>query len=75
MISKEDYHRSSRKVGRNLRRIRLQKGLKQIEVAIVTGLNRTYISRIETGKASITENLLYVLCKGLKIRSSELIEF
>lgn len=75
MISKEDYRRSNEKIGRNLRKIRLQKGLKQVEVAAATGLNRTYISRIETGKARITESLLEALCKGLKVKSSALIDF
>lgn len=46
-----------------------------MEIALDTNLNESYISRIETGKARITFNLLGQLCKGLKIHSSELIEF
>lgn len=40
----------SKNIGRNLRKIRLQKGLMQIDVAAASDLNRTYVSRIETDK-------------------------
>lgn len=64
-----------RKIGRNIKNIRLQKGLRQIELYSKTGLNRTYISRIERGKARVTPKLLYILVIGLGIKSSDLIEF
>lgn len=60
-------------IGQNLRRIRQQKGLMQIDVAVATNLNRTYISRIETGKARITLKLLCNLVRGLEISSDDLI--
>lgn len=74
MISREDYSRSNQFIGRRLRKIRLHKGLKQMEVAMATNLNRSYISKIESGKASITLNLLYILVKGLNITSKDLTE-
>ncbi len=64
----------NKRIGRNLKRIRLQKGLMQIDVAVATNLNRTYISRIETGKARITCRLLFELAKGLEISAIDLIE-
>ncbi len=64
----------SKRIGRNLRKIRLQKGFMQIDVAVATDLNRTYISRIETGKARVTLDLLHKLVEGLEITSTELIE-
>ncbi len=64
-----------RKIGKNLKKIRLQKRLRQIEISSVTGLNRTYISRIERGKARVTLKLLYILVIGLGIKSSDLTEF
>ena len=44
-----------------------------MEVALATNLSEIYISRIETGKSRVTLGLLYALCKGLKIHSTELI--
>lgn len=54
----------SKKIGRNLRKIRQQKGLMQIDVAVAVNLDRTYVSRIETGKARVTYNLLFQLVSG-----------
>ncbi|HHT9136996.1 MAG TPA: helix-turn-helix domain-containing protein [Candidatus Wunengus sp. YC60] len=60
-------------IGRNVRKFRRQKGLMQIDVAVAVNLDRTYVSRIETGQARITLNLLFQLVKGLEISSSDLI--
>lgn len=65
---------TSKKAGQNLKRIRLQKGMMQIDVAVATNLHRTYISRIENGKARVTINLLFRLIKGLNITSRDLLE-
>ncbi len=62
------------RIGRNLRMIRLQKRLMQIDVAVATDLDRTYISKIETGKARVTLELLRKLIRGLETTSAELIE-
>jgi len=59
--------------GRKLKRVRLQKGLMQIDVAVASDMNRTYISRLETGKARVTTAVLFRLARGLEIRSAELI--
>lgn len=64
----------SKRIGENLRLIRVEKGLMQIDVAVATDLDRTYVSRIETGKARITCALLYRLVKGLEITSKDLIQ-
>jgi transcriptional regulator with XRE-family HTH domain len=60
-------------IGRQVRRIRKKLGLKQIDLAVEADLNRTYVSRIETGKARVTFDLLYKLVRGLGITSEELI--
>lgn len=49
-------------------------GYVQIDVAIATNLNRTYVSRIETGKARITYNVLIRLIRGLHISSDILLK-
>jgi len=60
-------------IGHQVRRIRKKLGLKQIDLAVEADLNRTYVSRIETGKARVTLNLLYKLVRSLGITSEELI--
>ena len=69
-----DHWKESLRIGRNLKRIRLQRGLTQMEVSADTNLNRSYIGRIETGKARVTVALLEQLVKGLEITSRDLIE-
>jgi transcriptional regulator with XRE-family HTH domain len=60
-------------IGQNLRTIRQQMGFMQVDVAVAADLNRTYVSRIETGKARITFNLIVKLVHGLEISSNELL--
>jgi len=64
----------SDEIGRNLRKIRLQKRLMQIDVAVATSLNRTYISRIETGKARVTFSLVCHLIRRLDIEPHDLLD-
>ncbi len=45
----------------------------QIDVAVAADVDRTYISRVEAGKARITFNFISKLVKGLEITSNELI--
>lgn len=54
-------------IGRNLRTYRKSIGFFQVDVATAANLNRTYVSRIETGKARITYNLLVKLVRSLHI--------
>ncbi len=61
-------------IGHNLRRIRKQRGLMQIDLAVSTDVDRTYISRVETGQARVSFNLLCKLVKGLEITSADLLE-
>lgn len=63
----------SRIIGLNLRKVRLKKGLMQIDVAVATDFNRSYISRLETGKARITYLVFCRLIQGLEITPNELI--
>ncbi len=67
------HRKSSQRIGHRLREIRRQKGLLQIDLAVASDIDRTYISRIENGKARVTFNLLLQLVKGLDIESQDLI--
>lgn len=54
-------------LGRKLRTKRLELGLKQVELSAKTDIDRSYISRIETGKSSIRINTLTKLLKALNL--------
>ena len=54
-------------IGRNLRNYRKSIGYLQIDVAVAANLNPTYVSRIETGKARVTYDLLVKLVRRLHI--------
>ncbi len=55
--------------GRNLRAYRKSIGYFQIDIAVATNLNRTYVSRIENGKARVTFDVIVKLVRGLHISS------
>lgn len=47
--SREWEVRSAEDLGRAIAEIRLQRGMTQAELAALTGLERTYLARLETG--------------------------
>lgn len=61
-------------IGQNLRAYRKSIGYFQIDVAVATDLHRTYVSRIESGKARVTYHLLVKLVRGLHISSDVLLK-
>lgn len=61
------------KVGEIIREIRKTKGLSLGQVALRSGLDRTYISRIESGKiANPSHKTLEKIIRGLKVTAAEL---
>ena len=63
-----------RLVGRNVRRIRLDKGLTQEQFADVSGFSQQYISGLESGKRNPTVVTLYELAQALGVSPVELIQ-
>lgn len=53
-------------VGKNLRRVRLERGLSQETLAAEAGIAPSFLSQIENGKRSATVTTLDVLAKALK---------
>jgi transcriptional regulator with XRE-family HTH domain len=53
-------------VGQNLRRIRLQKGLSQEELAATSGVSQQYLSGLENGLRNPTLELLHRIADALK---------
>lgn len=66
---------SARQVfGRNLRRVRRDKGLTQEELSHVTGLMQSYLSEIEAGKRNVSIDNIDAVAKALKISLAQLFE-
>ncbi len=56
-----------RKIGKQLKELRLSRGWKQIEVADKVGLSRSAISNIEAGKRALTLSTLKRFCEIYQI--------
>lgn len=63
------------KIGRNLRKIREEKGLSQDEVAKSAGISLSYYNKLENGKKNLTQKVLQGICKALKIKSSDILPY
>jgi transcriptional regulator with XRE-family HTH domain len=58
--------------GTNLRKIRLDKGISQEELANLAGLHRTYISSVERGERNVTLETIEKLAKAFGVSTSKL---
>ncbi len=63
-----------KRVGLNLKKFRLERGLSQEALAFECGLHRTYISGVERGVRNPTVLVLEQIAMALKIPSSRLLE-
>ncbi len=63
-----------RRVGLNVRRIRMQRGLSQEQLAFDCGLHRTYVSGVERGIRNPTVLVLVQLAKGLGVAPGRLLD-
>lgn len=54
-------------LGRVLRQQRVKLGLSQQELAMTSGLDRTYISLLELGRKSPTLQTMYALCNAMNV--------
>lgn len=62
----------SRKFGENLRRIRINKNITQVEIANILGVDRSFVSNIENGKNNPTLSTITSLAKALNVPVDEL---
>ena len=60
-------------VGRNVKRIRQQKGLTQEQLAELSGFSQQYISGLEQGRRNPTVVSLYELATALGVSHMELV--
>ena len=61
------------RVGRRLRRLRVQHGWTQVQMADRLGLDRSYLADVERGKRNISIVNLEVIAKGFGLSLSRLL--
>ena len=59
----------------NLKQIRLEKSISQLQLAEMVGVSRNTISSIETGQYQPTAKLAYVICIALEKKFEEVFYF
>ena len=62
-----------RQLARNLKRLRLEKGWSQEELADQAGLHRTYVSGVERAVRNPTITIVAALAKALGVAPGELL--
>jgi transcriptional regulator with XRE-family HTH domain len=61
-----------KKFGKNLKRLRLDKGISQESLALSADLDRTYIPSIEKGERNVSITVVEKLANALNVKISEL---
>lgn len=64
----------AKKLGENLKKIRLSKGIKQVEIARTLEVDRSFVSNIENGKTNPTLSTIASLAKALGVSTNELLK-
>jgi len=64
----------SAKLGKNLKRIRTEKGITQGDIVRNLGVSRSFVSNIENGKTNPTLATITKLAKSLGVSSDELLK-
>lgn len=63
----------AKKLGENLKKIRMQKGITQSTIARNLEVDRSFVSNIENGKTNPTLSTITNLAKSLGVTASELL--
>ena len=63
----------SKKIGKNLKKLRTEKNMTQGDIVRATGLNRAYVSSLETGKRNPTLANIEKIAKALQVPPRELL--
>lgn len=61
-------------IGRQIRTVRKQQSLSQIDLAVMVGIDRAYLSEIENGHANVTVNILYAIADALNVSITKLFD-
>jgi len=69
-----DMNNSAKKLGDNIRRIRLAKDMTQGDLCRKLGLDRAYMSNVESGKKNPTLSTIERIAKALNVSIEELVK-
>ena len=64
----------SKKLGENLKRIRIKRNITQLEIAKTLGADRSFVSNIENGKNNPTLSTITSLARALGVSADELLK-
>jgi len=64
----------SKKLGENLKEIRLSKGIKQVEIAKILGVDRSFVSNLEKGKTNPTLSTIKRIADALGVSVDRLLK-
>ena len=64
----------SKKLGQNLKRIRLRQKMSQGDICRKLNMDRSYMSAIESGKKNVTLGILEKLADALDVSADELLK-
>ena len=64
----------SAKLGKNLKRIRTEKGITQGDIVRTLGVSRSFVSNIENGKTNPTLATIAKLAKAVEVSVDELLK-
>jgi transcriptional regulator with XRE-family HTH domain len=59
-------------LGAAIKRLRINAGLSQQELASMAGVHRTYLSDMENGRRNVTLEILHRVASGLNVKLSKL---
>lgn len=62
------------RLGKNLKRIRTEKGMSQGDISKALGVSRGFVSNIENGKTNPTLSTISKLAKALKVSTDSLLK-
>jgi transcriptional regulator with XRE-family HTH domain len=64
----------AKKLGENLKKLRIKKDISQIELARILSVDRSFVSNIENGKNNPTLSTITNLAKALGVSTNELLK-
>jgi transcriptional regulator with XRE-family HTH domain len=64
----------AKKLGENLKKLRIKKDISQIELARILGVDRSFVSNVENGKNNPTLSTLRKIASALGVSTSELLK-
>lgn len=68
-------YKANKYFGKKVQKSRKKKGLSQEDLAGELKISRNHVGRIERGEVNITLVLAQKICRVLKVKSSELLNF